>query len=183
MMNDVLPPSAMPMDADISGEEFVRVFRELGPHLLNTLFCLLGNYADAQEASQDTFLKCWRARTSAGPVRDVRAWIFRIGINTARDTQRSAWRRRSRPLTAASWSRPAVTASPSKILEEKEDFELLQNAVMELHPDDREVFLLRQNDCLPYTDIARMRNSPSGTVKTQMHRAMAKLRLALCKGD
>ena len=46
-------------------------------------------------------------------------------------------------------------------------------------PVNRAVFLLRQNDNLPYGEIARLRCSPIGTVKTQMRRALARLRQAL----
>jgi len=162
-----------------SGEELVRIFGELGPKLLNTLFCLLGNYADAQDASQDTFLKCWRARTSAAPVRDMPAWIFRVGLNTARDTLRSAWRRRVRTLEADACFHAAAEGSTAQIAEENEKLDLLRHAIMQLHLEDRAVFLLRQNDHLTYDEIARLRNSPPGSVKTRMRRALAKLRVAL----
>src|ERR1700678_2719206 len=90
-----------PMDvsgADLSSDEFLRVFNEVRVELVSTLFYLLGNQEDAQDAAQDAFLKCWRTRQSLEDVQNIRAWIFRVGLNTAKDLQRSAWRRRARPL-------------------------------------------------------------------------------------
>jgi RNA polymerase sigma-70 factor (ECF subfamily) len=172
-------PAAPRSGADISSEELVRTFCELGPKLLNTLLCLLGNYADAQDAVQNAFLKCWRARASTAGVRDVRAWIFRVGINAARDARRSAWRRRSKPLEENASLHISAEPSPARLAEDNEKLRLLDHAISQLRVEERAVFLLRQNDLLPYDEIARLRNSPIGTVKTQMRRALAKLRVAL----
>src|SRR5215467_3508224 len=79
-----------------TGDEFVRAFNEVRAELVSTLFFVLGNNEDAQDAAQDAFLKCWRARDGLGEVRNLRAWIFRIGLNAAKDLQRNAWRRRAR---------------------------------------------------------------------------------------
>jgi RNA polymerase sigma-70 factor, ECF subfamily len=180
MMSDLISLPAMPqICADTSSEDFVRIFSELGPKLLQTLCGVLGNYADAQDASQDAFLKCWRARSSTTPVRDLPAWIFRVGINAARDTQCSAWRRRIRPLEATACWHTTTEDSPAEIAEQNEQLDLLRRAIMQLHLEERTVFLLRQNEQLTYDEIARLRNSPTGSVKTRMRRALAKLRVAL----
>src|SRR5947209_15221157 len=89
-----------------STETFVRVFNEMRGELVSTLFFLLGNHDDAQDAAQDAFLKCWRSRAGLGEVRNLRAWIFRVGLNAARALQRSAWRRKARPLTPAAADGP-----------------------------------------------------------------------------
>src|SRR3982750_2368455 len=81
-----------------SAEAFVRAFNEVRAELVSTLYFLLGSHDDAQDAAQDAFLKCWRSRDSLAEVRNARAWIFRVGLNAAKDLQRSAWRRRARPL-------------------------------------------------------------------------------------
>jgi RNA polymerase sigma-70 factor (ECF subfamily) len=55
----------------------------------------------------------------------------------------------------------------------------LRQAILELRPDEKEVFLLRQNGELTYEQIAEIRKSPVGTVKTQMRSALQKLRRQL----
>src|SRR3954452_13050614 len=83
---------------ELTGEAFVHAFNEVRAELVSTLFFVLGNQEDAHDAAQDAFLKCWRTRESLREVQNVRAWIFRVGLNAAKDLQRSAWRRRAKPL-------------------------------------------------------------------------------------
>src|SRR5690349_9115761 len=74
------------------------LFYQLKDELVSTLMYLLGNADDAEDAAQDAFVKCLKARHTLGDVQNIRAWIFRVGLNAAKDFQRSAWKRRSRPL-------------------------------------------------------------------------------------
>jgi RNA polymerase sigma-70 factor (ECF subfamily) len=69
--------------------------------------------------------------------------------------------------------------SPTRALEEQESLQQLRQALLELRPEEQEVFLLRQNGELTYEQIAEMHNRPVGTVKTQMRSALTKLRKVL----
>jgi RNA polymerase sigma-70 factor (ECF subfamily) len=171
---------AAPLDgAENSGDEFVRAFNEVRAELVSTLFYLLGNHEDAQDAAQDAFLKCWRSREGLQDVRNMRAWIFRVGLNAAKDLQRNAWRRRAKPLAGAPDQCEAGTLSPPDAVERKEDLERLRDALLDLRPEEKAVFLLRQNADLTYEEIAEFRRCPVGTVKTQMRTALQKLRRVL----
>src|SRR5438105_2630857 len=110
-------PAGSPLD---SAEAFVCAFNEVRAELVSTLFFLLGNHEDAQDAAQDAFLKCWRTQASLPGVRNLRAWIFRVGLNAAKDLQRNAWRRRARPLGDAAPPEVIGTPSPCEVLEDKE---------------------------------------------------------------
>ena len=79
-------------------DALVAMFNQVRDELVSTLLYLLGNADDAQDAAQEAFLKCWRARHTVPDVQNLRAWIFRVGLNAAKDFQRSAWNRKSRPL-------------------------------------------------------------------------------------
>src|SRR5262245_2413790 len=174
------PVGATPLHgANPSADDFLRSFNEVRAELVSTLYFLLGNHEDAQDAAQDAFLKCWRTRDGLADVRNIRAWIFRVGLNAAKDLQRSAWRRRSRPLTSTATLGETVENSPADCLEEKEALEQLREALKELRPEEKAVFLLRQNGDLTYEEIAELRRSPVGTVKTQMRAALQKLRRVL----
>jgi RNA polymerase sigma-70 factor, ECF subfamily len=165
--------------AAISGDELVRAFNELRTELVSTLYFMLGNQEDAQDAAQDTFLKCWRSRETLVGIVNLRAWIFRVGLNAAKDLQRNAWRRRSRPLTDSTPVAESSEPSAQDAAEDKESLQRLNNAVLGLRPEEQAVFLLRQNGDLSYQEIADMRKCPVGTIKTQMRAALQKLRLAL----
>ena len=167
--------------AAVSADEFVRAFNEVRAELVSTLFFLLGNHADAQDAAQDAFLKCWRTRQTLVEVRNLRAWIFRVGFNTAKDMQRSAWNRKAKPLIGEDTMLVDRAAVPGQSLEDQEDLLRLRQAITTLRHEEKEVFLLRQNGELTYDQIAEMLDVPTGTVKTRMRLALARLREVLAE--
>ena len=71
-------------------------YDEYGTDVLRYCFMFLGNRPDAEDATQETFLKAWRnidrfeARDGCSP----KTWIIKIAGNTCRDYRRSAWFRR-----------------------------------------------------------------------------------------
>jgi RNA polymerase sigma-70 factor (ECF subfamily) len=176
------PPTAAltPDGAERPGDDaLVATFNQVRDELVSTLLYLLGNADDAQDAAQEAFLKCWRARASVPNVQNLRAWIFRVGLNAAKDFQRSAWNRKSRPLPEDDVMLPTRDDAPAQTIEDQEALDRLRQAITQLRQDEKEVFLLRQNGELTYEQIAEIRNAPVGTVKTQMRTALIKLRKVL----
>ena len=166
-------------DDDAAAQSLVVTFNELRDELISTLVYLLGNRDDALDAAQEAFLKCWRARETLPEVQNLRAWIFRVAMNTARDVQRSAWNRRVMPLIGEEFMTTTRERLPSDSMEEQEALNQLRDAIAQLRQEEKEVFLLRQNGELTYEQIADIRNTPVGTVKTQMRSALMKLRKVL----
>jgi RNA polymerase sigma-70 factor (ECF subfamily) len=160
-------------------ERLTQVFAELRPVLLRSLTLYLGSADDAQDALQEAFLKCWRRRDRIRPIRNLRAWVYRVALNSARDLQRNAWRRRARPLPVQVRPEGRPDASPNEAAIAGETLDRLRNALALLRPEERDVFLLRQNSDLTYEQIALIQDKPVGTVKTQMRAALGKLRTAL----
>ena len=158
-------------------------FNALRDELLSTLVYVLGNRDDALDAAQDAFLKCWKHRDETDGVQNLRAWIFRVGLNTAKDMQRSAWNRKVKPMATEEIMLASRDPAPGIALEDREAVEQLRAAIVSLRPDEKEVFLLRQNGDLTYEQIAEIRNAPVGTVKTQMRTALIKLRRVLNPTD
>lgn len=180
-------PDAIPVGTPLTPEAaerpgddaLVATFNQVRDELVSTLMYLLGNADDAQDAAQEAFLKCWRARSSVPDVQNLRAWIFRVGLNAAKDFQRSAWNRKSRPLPEDDVMLPTRDETPGQTVEDQESLDRLRQAITQLRQDEKEVFLLRQNGDLTYEQIAEIRNAPVGTVKTQMRTALIKLRKVL----
>lgn len=167
------------IDGAVPSEVLVRTFNDLRDELITTLVYVLGNREDAKDAAQEAFVKCWNARAQLPQVLNLRAWIFRVCFNTAKDMQRSAWNRKSRPLSAEQYTLPADEVPPGQALERREVIEQVRRAVAHLREEEKEVFLLRQNGELTYEQIAEMRGCPVSTVKTQMRAALEKLRKVL----
>src|SRR5436190_20424196 len=87
--------------ADSAGTNLVCAFNALRNELVSTLWFILGHQEDAQDAAQEAFLRWWRTRETLPAVLNLRAWIFRVGLNVAKDLRRSAWRRKVKPLNGA----------------------------------------------------------------------------------
>jgi RNA polymerase sigma-70 factor, ECF subfamily len=166
-------------NGQLGDDALVAMFNRVRDELVSTLLYLLGNADDAQDAAQEAFLKCWRARHTIAEIQNLRAWIFRVGLNAAKDFQRSAWNRKSRPLPEDDVMMRGSEEGPGQSLEDQESLDRLRLAITELRQDEKEVFLLRQNGELTYEQIAEIRSAPVGTVKTQMRTALIKLRKVL----
>jgi RNA polymerase sigma-70 factor (ECF subfamily) len=100
-------------------------------------------------------------------------------MNAAKDLQRNAWRRKAKMIGDGMPPEEVGAPSASDILEEREQQSRLRKALLDLRPDEKEVFLIRQNGDLTFEEIAEQRRVPVGTVKTQMRTALQKLRQVL----
>jgi RNA polymerase sigma factor (sigma-70 family) len=154
-------------------------FEQFQPELLGALVCLLGNLEDARDALQESFLKCWRHRDQLAEIDNLRAWIFRIVLNTGRDVRGAAWRRKRQALPEEETMVAAPQASPLEQLTTLDEAERIRLAVRDLREEEQEVFLLKQNAELTYEEIALEIGIPLGTVKTRMRMALMKLRSTL----
>lgn len=153
-------------------------FNDYRDELISTLMYILGNRDDAQDVVQDAFLKCWRNRQQLSEIQNLKAFIFRVGLNAAKDFQRSAWKRKCKTFKGEE-SMIADASTTGQSLEFQEEVARVSMAISGLRTEEKEVFLLRQNGGLTYEEIAEIRHAPVGTVKTQMRSALQKLRKVL----
>ena len=169
------PPNVRPSDEGSLESAFERYQSEL----LGTLYYMVGNLEDARDALQDTFIKCWRHRDQLPVIDNLKAWIFRIALNTGRDLRQTAWRRKRQPLPEGEIIMASDQPSPESVAERDEQWSLVREALHQLRPEEQEVFLLRQNGHMTYEEIADAIGIPTGTVKTRMRLALTKLRTVL----
>ena len=153
------------------------------PELLGMLYHFIGNFEDARDALQETFIKCWKHRDQVVEISNLKAWIFRIALNTGRDMRQTAWRRRKRPLPEDPGTLATGGEGPEHEVEQREQLALIRQAVSRLRTEEQEVFLLRQNAQLTYEQIADTVGIPTGTVKTRMRLALIHLREALAQTE
>jgi RNA polymerase sigma factor (sigma-70 family) len=126
---------------------------------------LLTHRHDAEDVAQEVFLRIFRSLRRWDPSRPLKPWIVGITVNRCRTwlSQRS---RRPELIdylqdTAAA---PAADDSAELIRE-------IRDALAELRPEYREVFVLFHEQGHPYEDIAEALERPVGTIKTWLHRA------------
>jgi RNA polymerase sigma-70 factor (ECF subfamily) len=151
-------------------------FRQYQSELLGTLFYLVGNLEDARDAVQEAFIKCWKNRDKVPEVQNLKAWIFRIALNTGRDIRETAWRRKRQGLPEDETVIASRELPPDEMVSGDERLVRLRESIAQLRPEEQEVFLLRQNGDLTYEEIAETLGVPTGTVKTRMRMALARLR-------
>jgi RNA polymerase sigma-70 factor, ECF subfamily len=151
-------------------------------HLLASHYCR--NAQDAEDLSQEVWLKAYRALRSFRCDSSFYTWLRRITINSFLNHRRTSFFRRHGQTTAVqllpidSELFEANSASPETIYN-KLLFENVVNALGELTPSQRLAFLLRHYEGMSYEEIANAMNCSVGTVKKGVARAIRKLRARL----
>ncbi len=172
------PSSTDATESADSSQRLETLFATAQQEILGTLYYVVGNMDDARDALQETFLKCWRRRDQIDQVVNLRAWVFRIAVNTGRDCRKTAWNRRRQPIAEESVMSSTVDPPECRLILDEER-QQLHHAVLHLRAEEQEVFLLRQNGSLSYEQIAEVTSIPLGTVKTRMRTAIRQLRVSV----
>ncbi len=133
---------------------------------------LLQNAHDAQDVTQDTFVKVWEAAPGYRPQGSPMAWILTIARNLCRMRQRREGRLVD--LTDAEWE--AIPAQSPAVT--PEDRQLLQTALSALSAQERQVVLLHAEG-LKHREIAALLELPLPTVLSKYRRALKKMRVFL----
>lgn len=160
---------------------FGRIVRSYQRAVYRVAYSLTRNAGDADDVTQETFLRAWKAigRFRAGE--PLYPWLARIAMNAAFSLLRS---RRRRPETALE---PLVEAGlqwaggddPAENAAAGERDERLARAFAALSEEHRAVLALRVVEDLSYDEIARTLRVPVGTVMSRLSRARAELRSRL----
>jgi RNA polymerase sigma-70 factor (ECF subfamily) len=156
-------------------EELVRAHQ----HIAFRTACLItGSAADAEEATQDGFVKAWDALPRFRAGAPFRPWLLAIVANEARTRRRAAGRREGWTLRAATEqaTAPQAASGPEATLLDAEQRASLLSALAALDERDRTVLALRYLLELPEREIASVLGVRQGTVKSRLSRALERLR-------
>jgi RNA polymerase sigma-70 factor (ECF subfamily) len=131
--------------------------------------------ADAEDLVQDTYLKAFRAADSFEPGTNLRAWLFTILHNSARNRNRDRARARvtvdsDLAEQAAELPSPGEIDTPETLLLRDTLDPDLQAAVDALPDAFRQVVWLRDVEEFTYAEIAAMLDVPAGTVMSRISR-------------
>lgn len=161
--------------------------------IFSAAMALLRNHADAEEITQDTFVRAYRALARFRGDSSLSTWLHRIAVNLARNRYWYSFRRRRHatfsldcPLgedSSATVSDLFASADPdpSQELAKAEFSELVASGMEKLDRSHREILLLRSARDLPYEEIARRLRVKPGTVKSRIARAREQLRAHLAE--
>ena len=173
------------VEAVLAGErqQFAVLVERYQRDIYNLAFRSTHNRQDAEDITQETFLRAFRSLAQYDTTRPWRTWLYAIAVNICRD-----WARRqgSRPETlqltdSDSSSEPSAAASlqPQDIVTEQETRRAVEAAVMELAPDYRLPVVLFYMRGIPQAEIADIMGLPLSVVKNRLYRARRRLRKVL----
>jgi RNA polymerase sigma-70 factor (ECF subfamily) len=142
---------------------------------------ILGNDADARDATQDAFLDAWRQRTRLRDPARFDAWLGRILVNGCRQLRRGRGRRAVREIVIADLADPIDTiAAPDPMPDEQTvALDTLERAFERLAVPERTILVLHHLEHQPVAEIAATLRVPVGTVKSRLHAARHALERAL----
>jgi RNA polymerase sigma-70 factor (ECF subfamily) len=164
----------------LSGDEKsleILVKRYLNP-LYVFLYRYVGNKEDAENITQDSFVKTWRNLKKFDRSKSFKTWLFSIAKNTATD-----FLRKKKNISFSGFEKedgvdnfidPAPL--PQEIFERKELNKILNSAIKKLSLDNQTVLFLRYNDHFTFKEISDILGEPVNTVKSRHRRALILLR-------
>ncbi|MBR6370521.1 MAG: RNA polymerase sigma factor [Bacteroidaceae bacterium] len=126
----------------------------------------------ARDLTQDLFMRLWTSRESYDSGRSFRTWMFSIAYNMLKNEYR-------RRMTVMEYMENADKNEPvteTDHLEQEQRDRILRSAIGHLPEPQKVVFLLRYEEELTLTEIARICNIPEGTVKSRLFTALTAVR-------
>jgi RNA polymerase sigma-70 factor (ECF subfamily) len=157
--------------------DYQRIFRYI--------MSMVHDTAEAEDLTQDTFLRAYRRRETLRDEGAQTTWLYRIATNVCLDRLRQYARRN--PMESETDPDQMDLAEPDtpslqKVIEQDEISACIQNYLNDLSDSYRSVILLHDMHDLTSPEIARLLGDSLSAVKIRLHRARRKLRSALKVG-
>jgi RNA polymerase sigma-70 factor, ECF subfamily len=170
--------------AAITASDFEQIVRQHQKKVYRVLLLMLKNPGDADNLTQECFLRAYTSMQSFRGDCSVQTWLLRIAVNLARDDARNRragfWKRLlwlDDESSVPPEQEPVCSqASPERGLIAQEELDSVWRTVGKLSPRQREVFILRFAEEMELKEIADVLNLRTGTVKAQLFRAVASVR-------
>ncbi len=170
---------------DDRGEALEEIYRR---YYRQVYYFVCRNYSrkeQAEDITQETFLRVYRSRKSYEPTAKFAVWLYRIVRNLCIDESRRYWNRNvtreTESVVEESQSTP-LDLIPSEehdvrhAMDEERDMKTIQDAIKLLSPEQREVIILNKFQGLSYQEIGEIIGSNAESVKQKAYRAHLRLR-------
>ena len=135
--------------------------------------------AEAEDLSQETFLRAFRAYRALPEDANVRAWLFAIATNLFRNSLRSAKRRRAAHDTINGRGRDDAEDGPEGAAVFNEARAAVEDVIGKLPTKQRAAFVLRKVHELPYENIAESLGCSVDSARAHVFQAFRKIRSRL----
>lgn len=155
--------------------------------LFNLVYWFLGDYQDANDCAQETFIKAFKSINRFRFESAFSTWLYRIAINTCKNRIKSSayrWKKKTVSFEISNGSKNGNPCSeivngsptPAMALEKKERMMWIQKAINSLPEEQNQVVVLRDIQGLSYQDISDITGLNLGTVKSRLARGRLELK-------
>lgn len=166
-----------------AGDElaFQQMFDRYKKLVINVCYRLVGNKDEAEDLTQDVFLKIFKSARHFKHRSKVSTWIYRIAINLSLNHLRRKKYQQWFSLNDTSSSKEPVfieivsSDCPESAFNAQEQEKIVQKAINELPPDQRVAVMLQRYDGLSCQEIAAIAECSIGAVQARLHRAKKNL--------
>lgn len=170
--------------AKAGDEEAFRLIVELNQSkVYHLLLGMVRNEDQAQELTQETFVKAWKGLAAFRGESTVWTWLYRIAYYTALDHLRKS--KRQTELVFLEETGGELTGEqenePLALVLKRDREEDLHEALARLSLPQRAVLILYYFQGLSYREIAAITRRPLGTIRAELHRGKEKLRKMIIK--
>ncbi len=166
----LLVQRAISRDADAFG----RLYDMYVDRVYRHVYYRVGNIADAEDLTQQVFLKAWQAidryKKTASP---FLAWLMTISHNLVVDFYRT---RKDKTYLEAEVTASDLASSPERVAEARFEQQRLRRVILQLRGDEQRVVLLRFIEGFEFKEIAPLLGKSEGAIRVILHRALVKLR-------
>ena len=166
-------------------EAFSRLVSQHYERIFGTVYSLIGNRDDADDLTQEVFLKAYRSLGRFRGKSQFYTWLYRIGVNACLDWLKSR-KRRSGDLSVEreQWEGREDRGLTGQVATdagvERQELQAILEQALDTLPDEyRMTVVLREIDGLAYEEIADLLRCNVGTVKSRLFRARMRLRTVL----
>ncbi len=155
---------------------FEVVYKGSSSFVYNVAFRITRNSADAEEVTQDVFMKIYHNLKDFGFRSEFKTWVYRIAVNTAINHYRKSERNEKDRVDydTAALTIPASHSTEDELMQR--DNEIQINGLLSvLSPKYKTCLILREIEGLSYEEIAAALKIPVNTVRSRLKRARAAL--------
>jgi RNA polymerase sigma-70 factor (ECF subfamily) len=167
----------------IAAEAFDHIVGQHQRRIYRVILLLLRDADAADTLTQECFLRAYNSRKKFRGECSIGTWLVRIAVNLARDHGKSRrtsfWKKLVGLDDAQNGKASAFTApqpSAERVLLAHEELQAVWDAIGQLSPQQRTIFLLRFVEEMPLAEIAQTLGLRVGSVKAQLCRATGKIR-------
>jgi RNA polymerase sigma-70 factor (ECF subfamily) len=169
-----------------SERAFAALHSRYRERIYSLAFTYLGNPDEAEDVTQEVFVRAYRAMGSFKGQSQFFTWLYRIALNCCKDWVKQAHYVRCDRRDDLWWSGcpegSSLFGRVSKVeqsVERREARALLEQALAKLSPEFREALVLREVDGLSYREIGQVLGCSEGTVKSRIFRSRFQMRRIL----